>query len=189
MTKLLERNRALRDENNKLSRELSEAAGQTAHMFEKIIMVSLVTAASCLKRKLLLLMKTKGLDWTRTKTVIYLQFTVIYSWSFDLSFFLTFPLFCIIIVFICHLFYFVDGASKWETTKQAGATAAPCSVSLQKQKASKALEEVSKSFNSSCAEICSYKKLFHFLIWLRISACCRQIHWVTLMSDGFSDVL
>lgn len=40
MTKLLERNRALQDENNKLSRELSEAAGQTALMFEKIIMVS-----------------------------------------------------------------------------------------------------------------------------------------------------
>ncbi|XP_051257827.1 kinesin family member 4 [Dicentrarchus labrax] len=36
--KLLERNRALQDENNKLSRELSEAAGQTAFMFEKIIM-------------------------------------------------------------------------------------------------------------------------------------------------------
>ena len=40
VTKLLERNRALQDENNKLSRELSEAAGQTALMFEKIIMVS-----------------------------------------------------------------------------------------------------------------------------------------------------
>ncbi len=40
VTKLLERNRALQDENNKLSRELSEAAGQTAFMFEKIIMVS-----------------------------------------------------------------------------------------------------------------------------------------------------
>lgn len=40
MAKLLERNRALLDENNKLSRELSEAAGQTALMFEKIIMVS-----------------------------------------------------------------------------------------------------------------------------------------------------
>ena len=40
MTKLLEKNRALQDENNKLSRELSEAAGQTAFMFEKIIMVS-----------------------------------------------------------------------------------------------------------------------------------------------------
>lgn len=40
MTKLLERNRALQDENNKLSRELSEAAGQTALMFEKIIMVT-----------------------------------------------------------------------------------------------------------------------------------------------------
>uniref|UniRef100_A0A668ASP3 Kinesin family member 4 n=1 Tax=Myripristis murdjan TaxID=586833 RepID=A0A668ASP3_9TELE len=39
VTKLLERNRALQDENNKLSRELSEAAGQTALMFEKIIMV------------------------------------------------------------------------------------------------------------------------------------------------------
>lgn len=46
VTKLLERNRTLQDENNKLSRELSEAAGQTAHMFEKIIMVSLVTVAS-----------------------------------------------------------------------------------------------------------------------------------------------
>ncbi|KAJ0004319.1 hypothetical protein NQD34_010533 [Periophthalmus magnuspinnatus] len=38
VTKLLERNRTLQDENNKLSRELSEAAGQTALMFEKIIM-------------------------------------------------------------------------------------------------------------------------------------------------------
>uniref|UniRef100_A0A665XCG5 Chromosome-associated kinesin KIF4-like n=1 Tax=Echeneis naucrates TaxID=173247 RepID=A0A665XCG5_ECHNA len=38
VTNLLERNRALQDENNKLSRELSEAAGQTALMFEKIIM-------------------------------------------------------------------------------------------------------------------------------------------------------
>uniref|UniRef100_H2SBR4 Kinesin family member 4 n=1 Tax=Takifugu rubripes TaxID=31033 RepID=H2SBR4_TAKRU len=35
---LLEKNHALQDENNKLSRELSEAAGQTAVMFEKIIM-------------------------------------------------------------------------------------------------------------------------------------------------------
>ncbi|XP_042286191.1 kinesin family member 4 [Thunnus maccoyii] len=38
VTKLLEKNRSLQDENNKLSRELSEAAGQTALMFEKIIM-------------------------------------------------------------------------------------------------------------------------------------------------------
>ncbi|KAM9729617.1 kinesin family member 4 [Menidia menidia] len=38
VTKLLERNRALKDENRKLSRELGEAAGQTALMFEKIIM-------------------------------------------------------------------------------------------------------------------------------------------------------
>ncbi|XP_029956848.1 kinesin family member 4 [Salarias fasciatus] len=38
VTKLVERNRALQDENSKLSRELSEAAGQTALMFEKIIM-------------------------------------------------------------------------------------------------------------------------------------------------------
>ncbi|XP_042355928.1 kinesin family member 4 [Plectropomus leopardus] len=38
VSKLLERNRALQHENNKLSRELSEAAGQTALMFEKIIM-------------------------------------------------------------------------------------------------------------------------------------------------------
>ncbi|KAM4726613.1 kinesin family member 4 [Anableps anableps] len=36
--KLLEKNRALQDENSKLCRELSEAAGQTALMFEKIIM-------------------------------------------------------------------------------------------------------------------------------------------------------
>uniref|UniRef100_A0A8C5HW72 Kinesin motor domain-containing protein n=1 Tax=Gouania willdenowi TaxID=441366 RepID=A0A8C5HW72_GOUWI len=35
---LLEKNRALQDENNKLSRELSEAAGQTAIMFEKILL-------------------------------------------------------------------------------------------------------------------------------------------------------
>ncbi|XP_037543394.1 kinesin family member 4 [Nematolebias whitei] len=40
--KLLERNRALEDENNKLSRELSEAAGQTALMFEKIIVTEQV---------------------------------------------------------------------------------------------------------------------------------------------------
>lgn len=40
VTKLLERNRSLQFENSKLSRELSEAAGQTAFMFEKIIMVS-----------------------------------------------------------------------------------------------------------------------------------------------------
>ncbi|KAM4544719.1 kinesin family member 4 [Odontesthes bonariensis] len=38
VTKLLERNRALQDENRKLSRELGEAAGETALMFEKIIM-------------------------------------------------------------------------------------------------------------------------------------------------------
>uniref|UniRef100_A0A8C3B0N4 Kinesin family member 4 n=1 Tax=Cyclopterus lumpus TaxID=8103 RepID=A0A8C3B0N4_CYCLU len=38
VTKLLERNRTLQEENNKLSRELSEAVGQTAFMFEKIIM-------------------------------------------------------------------------------------------------------------------------------------------------------
>lgn len=36
----MEKNRVLQDENNKLIRELSEAAGQTAVMFEKIIMVS-----------------------------------------------------------------------------------------------------------------------------------------------------
>lgn len=39
VTKLLEKNRVLQDANNKLSRELSEAAGQTAFMFEKIITV------------------------------------------------------------------------------------------------------------------------------------------------------
>uniref|UniRef100_A0A673BA02 Chromosome-associated kinesin KIF4-like n=1 Tax=Sphaeramia orbicularis TaxID=375764 RepID=A0A673BA02_9TELE len=46
VTKLLDRNRALQDENNKLSRELSEAAGQTALMFEKIIMVTLATVTN-----------------------------------------------------------------------------------------------------------------------------------------------
>lgn len=40
VAQLVERNRALQDENSKLSRELSEAAGQTAFMFEKIILVS-----------------------------------------------------------------------------------------------------------------------------------------------------
>ena len=40
VTKLLEQNRSLQDENNKLSWELIEAAGQTALMSEKIIMVS-----------------------------------------------------------------------------------------------------------------------------------------------------
>lgn len=38
VAQLVERNRALQDENSKLSRELSEAAGQTAFMFEKIIL-------------------------------------------------------------------------------------------------------------------------------------------------------
>ncbi|XP_060941533.1 kinesin family member 4 [Limanda limanda] len=38
VTKLVERNRTLQGENSKLSRELSQAAGQTAFMFEKIIM-------------------------------------------------------------------------------------------------------------------------------------------------------
>uniref|UniRef100_A0A3P8VUP4 Kinesin family member 4 n=1 Tax=Cynoglossus semilaevis TaxID=244447 RepID=A0A3P8VUP4_CYNSE len=38
VSKVLENNRALQEENNKLSRELSEAVGQTAFMFEKIIM-------------------------------------------------------------------------------------------------------------------------------------------------------
>ncbi|MBN3323646.1 KIF4 protein, partial [Atractosteus spatula] len=35
---ILEKNRCLQEENNKLSRELSEAVGQTAQMFERIIM-------------------------------------------------------------------------------------------------------------------------------------------------------
>jgi len=41
----LEKNRALQDENRKLCRELGEAAGETALMFEKIIMVSTTKAA------------------------------------------------------------------------------------------------------------------------------------------------
>lgn len=62
VTKLLERNRALQDENNKLSRELSEAAGQTAFMFEKIITVRprLLIPPAQLTRKLQLLRKTDG---------------------------------------------------------------------------------------------------------------------------------
>lgn len=43
MSKILERTRALQVENNKLSRALSEAAGQTALMFERIIMVRTCT--------------------------------------------------------------------------------------------------------------------------------------------------
>lgn len=39
MSKILERNRSLQEENSKLSRELSEAVGQTALMCERIIMV------------------------------------------------------------------------------------------------------------------------------------------------------
>ncbi|XP_053298263.1 kinesin family member 4 isoform X1 [Pleuronectes platessa] len=50
VTKLVERNRALQGENNKLSRELSQAAGQTAFMFEKIIMTE--TANEVLQSKL-----------------------------------------------------------------------------------------------------------------------------------------
>uniref|UniRef100_H3CZM4 Kinesin family member 4 n=1 Tax=Tetraodon nigroviridis TaxID=99883 RepID=H3CZM4_TETNG len=42
VTNLLEKNRALQEENNKLIRELSEAAGQTAVMFEKIIVTEQV---------------------------------------------------------------------------------------------------------------------------------------------------
>ncbi|KAL7844664.1 hypothetical protein SRHO_G00232030 [Serrasalmus rhombeus] len=38
VSKILEQNRSLQEENNKLSRELSEAVGQTALMFERIIM-------------------------------------------------------------------------------------------------------------------------------------------------------
>ncbi|XP_036379797.1 kinesin family member 4 [Megalops cyprinoides] len=38
VSKILERNRCLQDENNKLSRELSEAVGQTAQMFERVLM-------------------------------------------------------------------------------------------------------------------------------------------------------
>uniref|UniRef100_A0A8C9TS50 Kinesin family member 4 n=1 Tax=Scleropages formosus TaxID=113540 RepID=A0A8C9TS50_SCLFO len=39
---ILEKNRSLQDENSKLSRELSEAVGQTAQMFERIIMTEQV---------------------------------------------------------------------------------------------------------------------------------------------------
>ncbi|XP_030649696.1 kinesin family member 4 isoform X2 [Chanos chanos] len=42
VSKLLERNRSLKEENNKLSRELSEAAGQTALMCERVIMTEQV---------------------------------------------------------------------------------------------------------------------------------------------------
>uniref|UniRef100_A0A6Q2XWA4 Kinesin motor domain-containing protein n=1 Tax=Esox lucius TaxID=8010 RepID=A0A6Q2XWA4_ESOLU len=40
VSKILERTRALQEENNKLSRALSEAAGQTTLMIEKVIMVT-----------------------------------------------------------------------------------------------------------------------------------------------------
>ncbi|KAM8899993.1 kinesin family member 4 isoform 2-T4 [Spinachia spinachia] len=53
VTKLLERNRALLDENNKLSRELSESAGQTALMFEKIITTELANEKLQSKMELL----------------------------------------------------------------------------------------------------------------------------------------
>lgn len=36
---ILEKNRSLQEENRKLSRELSEAVSQTAHMFERFIVV------------------------------------------------------------------------------------------------------------------------------------------------------
>lgn len=39
VNQLVQKNQALQDQNNKLCRELSESAGQTALMFEKIIMV------------------------------------------------------------------------------------------------------------------------------------------------------
>lgn len=39
MSKIVERNRSLKEENSKLSRELSEAVGQTALMCERIIVV------------------------------------------------------------------------------------------------------------------------------------------------------
>lgn len=65
MTKLLERNRALQDENNKLSRELSETAGQTALMFEKIIMVTqILTFTNPLPKSLL---KADGKTFTLVK--------------------------------------------------------------------------------------------------------------------------
>ncbi len=39
VSNILDQNRCLQDENSKLSRELSESVGQTALMFERIIMV------------------------------------------------------------------------------------------------------------------------------------------------------
>uniref|UniRef100_A0A8C7KTZ8 Kinesin family member 4 n=1 Tax=Oncorhynchus kisutch TaxID=8019 RepID=A0A8C7KTZ8_ONCKI len=46
MSKILERTHTLQDENNKLSRALSEAAGQTALMLERIIMVRMRACTS-----------------------------------------------------------------------------------------------------------------------------------------------
>lgn len=43
VSKILERNRSLQEENSKLSRELSEAVGQTALMCERIIVVRVLT--------------------------------------------------------------------------------------------------------------------------------------------------
>lgn len=42
VSKILERNRSLQEENSKLSRELSEAVGQTALMCERIIVVCIL---------------------------------------------------------------------------------------------------------------------------------------------------
>lgn len=42
---VLERNRILREENNKLGQELSEAVGQTAQMLERVIMVGALVQA------------------------------------------------------------------------------------------------------------------------------------------------
>lgn len=39
MSEILEKNSCLQEENTKLSRELSESVGQTAQMFERIILV------------------------------------------------------------------------------------------------------------------------------------------------------
>lgn len=42
VSKILARNRSLQEQNSKLSRELSEAAGQTALMCERVILVCIL---------------------------------------------------------------------------------------------------------------------------------------------------
>lgn len=141
ISKLLERNRALQDENSKLSRELSEAAGQTAFMFEKIIMVSQASAfsfpTSAVKAEWQAVTTSDGvfvcgensLEWNMHRMLKWHSLQVTSSLLLCL-----FTLFASVLFLTSFLLCFIDGTSKRETTKQTGAAAAPCSVSSQTHK-------------------------------------------------------